>query len=63
MPENLTVVAVPVSLIVKFPFELLVVVGLWNILLTNRIPFPPVDPMPIIFGIFCFVFGIVGLNI
>ena len=37
---------VPSSVIAKLPFELLVVVGLWKILFTNKIPFPPVFPIP-----------------
>ena len=50
IPENVSVVIpdVPSSVITKLPFELLFVVGLWNMLLMNRIPFPPVSPIPVV---------------
>ena len=52
IPENTTLLipATEFSIILKLFAGLLSVVGVWNTLLMNNIPFPPVDPNPTVFA-------------
>ena len=54
IPVNITVVTpvapLPLSTILKFLFGFKSVDGDWNIPFMNKIPVPPVDPIPIVFA-------------
>ena len=47
IPVNCTLLIPAVSIILKLEFVLFSLNGAWNMLLINRTPLPPVEPIPV----------------